>query len=240
MDKFTMNSTFKYDNEQFSSLESNIELSNLLVQKTTFNDRFSRTQLSGHAVVEKINEESKEIIVRLLSNDQLVPTKKAASCLCKVALGDTVLLHGEIGSKIYILSVLENNESIATVIEAEHLVITTSSVRVETEEEISFKSHKLQFDSQEWEQVAHSSLIQSVTYKVDAISMEYTSEKIESWADITFESTRNATRIVSGTDRINALNIDYSAEFFAKLGAHTTMINGYQLLKTDGKLMMAG
>ncbi|MDO5666710.1 MAG: DUF3540 domain-containing protein [Alcaligenaceae bacterium] len=54
------------------------------------------------------------------------------------------------------------------------------------------------------------------------------------------QALQRSDKTVLGSDRIRAFNIDYSAKTSARLNTETTIVNGKNLLKMDGKLIMAG
>jgi len=54
------------------------------------------------------------------------------------------------------------------------------------------------------------------------------------------ETTRRSTRYVTGTDTVKAINLDYAADFVARLSGDTTLINGETVVKADGKQILVG
>lgn len=240
-----MDEVKKYDNRQYKqefeqSTQEVPEFTSLLIQRTVSKKSSGVDIVSGHAIVEQIDSLNRIFWVRLLNDNYLLQSFKATSCLQQIDIGDTVLVNGDLNSKIYILAILEKKQSLPTIIETEQFILKAKSAQLILEGDLHLKAKKANVESSQWCVFAQNYQVESVSYSVEAVNSYYSSEKVERVSDISFETVRNATRMVSGIDKLISFNMDYSAEAFAKISAHTTMINGYQLLKTDGKLMMAG
>lgn len=145
-----------------------------------------------------------------------------------------------IGKALYILAVLESESSDGHQVEFKQLELKSEKLSIVVENELTVKGAKLSFDSENYSLSSKQYEVKSIGYTVATAHTQYLTNKFELIAETSMQSLRTSTKLVSGTDEVKALNIDYSAEFLAKVSAHTTMINGQELFRTDGKLMMAG
>lgn len=175
-----------------------------------------------------------------LGSGERVFAYKAAGCLHELAVGDKVMLNLAHGDCNYITLLLSkgigNNENLdfqrISGINAEQIKLNTSSFVLQSEESL-FSGKMLQIKQQEI--VSHS-----ISYDLLAREVSTSAVKVELKAKRLKQTLQRSDKTVLGYDRVRVLNIDYSAKTSARLNAETTIVNGKNLLKMDGKLIMAG
>ncbi|CCG20015.1 conserved hypothetical protein [Taylorella asinigenitalis 14/45] len=161
-----------------------------------------------------INLKDKLFTVKLDSGD-IIECQKAFSCLANPSLEDVVtLIYND--RKFYISHILESNNDLTI-----------------DEDFVHFKARVLNFTAKNTSIVSSNIYLNSQNYKSVSTTLDVSSLK----GNFNYG---NSIKHVTGVDRINALNIEYKSEFLTKLDSKTTVINGHDLFKIDGKLIMQG
>ncbi|AVL71430.1 hypothetical protein RP300_01641 [Oligella urethralis] len=192
---------------------------NRFLQKKNSTLGFKR--VSGVALLkEKVDEQT---YVVELEEGSVLTVKKAISCIHQVNVGDIVLVDGS-ESRAYITALLESSES-------------SIDIEVET---FNLKATELNFDSKTASFETESYSVTSVSYRINSINLDMKSQKMTSLAKFFSESYTMSEKFVAEVDKVQAMNINYSAEMLARIDGHTTVINAKELLKTDAKLIVSG
>lgn len=184
-------------------------------------------------------------LVKETQTQQSFTVKRASSCLQVPREGDVVHIQVFPDKTAYILAVLETASANSDDEKSVTLKLPEKSV-VEGGE-LQFVSERFALSTQYYLFDTLKASINSVSYQhstthyqVSATHLEQKSKSLEVIAEESTTKVVNANKYVSGTERIKALNINYSAEALAKVSANVTMLHGRELLKSDGKLMVVG
>lgn len=215
----------------------------LLINKNTDNKnrRLDAETITSKAVIIKVVENEGFYEIEDVFTKKTFSAIKAASCLLLPSVGDLVLVQRFEDGTAYIMSVLEieHNATSAklklpneTVIEAKNLVFNAENIKT--------KSDSYTINTGLYSLNSIKSNLVSIKFDLSAIHVKQNSKRIETNAETSVASYVHSTRFISDTEKVKALNINYSAASFAKINGKVMMLNGYDLLKSDGKLMMVG
>ena len=174
--------------------------------------------------------------------------KRAASCLLLPEPGDKVLVSGDMAGGLYIIAVLEQQAGGHSTVQVNGaLTIAAHALSLRSEQHIALETDTLSVtaetgavDAEQWSVNSHHYALTSVELDVAALRSRYTGGQRESYYQSVAETTRRSVRYVTGTDTVKAINLDYSADFIARLNGNTTLINGESVVKADGKQILVG
>ena len=159
--------------------------------------------------------------------------RQAASCLLVPQPGDRVWLAGDIDQGLYVLAILERDDSAAaqlrlpadTSLQATTLKLSAAQVAVQAESAV--------LSAQKVCAVGHEASWSFNRIKVMA-------ELFESFADRVVQFARWSQRTVDGMDQVRSRQIDYRAEQTLQLQAETLVANASKLAKVDGEQIHLG
>ncbi|WP_432784638.1 hypothetical protein AAEX37_01586 [Oligella sp. MSHR50489EDL] len=225
-----------------SSKENNIDdLKSLLIknQANPLLDGSVKAVLQTHAVIKSI--ESKSVFKVVLGDGTQQYVKRAVSCLHSPGIGDKVLLSGNLDDGFYILALLEvaSPETEVVIDFAEQGVIKADKFSIMTNE-LTVNSSLVSFEFENWKVASDSAQIMSNEMVLKSFSYSQIADQVEVNARVSTFNLKNANRFVTGTDKVHAVNIEYSADILARFEGQVAILNGRELLKTDAKLIMAG
>jgi hypothetical protein len=174
--------------------------------------------------------------------------KRAASCLLLPEPGDEVLVSGDAACGLYIIAVLEQGARGRITLQvdgelalsADALSLKGNSRLAMETEAFSLKAGSGVVDTKNWAVKSHHYTLTSVELDVVAVTSRYTGDQRESYYQSVSETMARSARYVTGTDTVRAVNLDYAADFIARLSGDTTLINGETLVKADGKQILVG
>lgn len=174
--------------------------------------------------------------------------KRAASCLLLPEPGDKVLVSGDTVGGLYIIAVLEQQAGGHRTVQVDGtLTISAHALSLQGEQHIaletdtvSVKAETGAVDAGQLSINSHHYALTSVELEVAALRSTYTGGQRESYYQSVAETTRRSIRYVTGTDTVKAINLDYSADFIARLNGNTTLISGESVVKADGKQILVG
>lgn len=174
--------------------------------------------------------------------------KRAASCLLQPAPGDKVLVSGDATGGLYIIAVLEQGVSGCARLQVDGaLEISAQAIRLHGRDRVAIgteafglKASSGTVEAASWALTSHRYTLTSAQLNVATGTATYTGEQRESFYRSVSETTASSTRYVTGTDTVKAINLDYAADFIARLSGHTTLINGEAVVKADGKQILVG
>lgn len=190
----------------------------------------------GHIIAVADND---EFIIRLKQNDLVFKANKAFSCLVELELDDLVLVSGD-ESGYYILSILQRQAQDLKIEVTGKLEIVSQSTEVTALSSIVLNASTAHVKTNQWQQFAYQYEISSYESKHSSSTFKYVGQTAEIQLQNYHLLAADSQRYITGTDRVNALTIDYSADFISKLSAQTTLINGTEILKTDAKKILMG
>lgn len=209
--------------DEFTSADSELEL---LLKYNSEEKSCHRISDLG-IVLDIISEHSVKV---KLNDGRTFSAKKAVSCIHLLNIGDLVLLEGY-ADKLYVIALLETSKKQV------ELVSDTMNFK---SKEVNIDADAMQINSSSFNLHATTQSINSVKYQLNAMDLSFSSQRMNSLTKVAKSSCAVSERFVSEIDRVHALNINYSAEMLARIEAHTTVINGEELLKTDAKLIISG
>ncbi|GAB1577873.1 DUF3540 domain-containing protein [Bordetella petrii] len=174
--------------------------------------------------------------------------KRAASCLLMPEPGDKVLVSGDAAGGLYIIAVLEQGAGGRAnlrvdgelALSADRLSLTANDRVAIATDAFSLKARSGAIEAADWAVESQRYTLASVELDVAAMTARYTGDQRESYFRSVSETTGRSARYVTGTDTVKAINLDYAADFIARLSGNTTLINGETLVKADGKQILVG
>ena len=188
-------------------------------------------------------------LVRGLEQPRQYRVKRAVSCLIRPERGDKVLVSGDAVGGLYIIAVLERGDaqdSTTLRVDGELVIAAdTLSLQGTTRLDVATAAFGLKTDvgevqAEHWTTTSQDYQLTSVALDVVAMTSKYTGTQRESFYQSVTETVGTASRYVTGVDTVQAVNIDYRADFIARLSADSTFINGETLVKADGKQILVG
>jgi hypothetical protein len=174
--------------------------------------------------------------------------KRAASCLLLPEAGDKVLVSGDMAGGLYIIAVLEQASRGRMTVRVEgELALSADAISLNGKSRVametadfSLKAGSCAVDATDWAVKSRRYTLASVELDVSALASRFTGEHRESYYQSVSETMGRSARYVAGTDTVRAVNLDYAADFIARLSGDTTLINGETLVKADGKQILVG
>ncbi|CCG20012.1 hypothetical protein KUM_1231 [Taylorella asinigenitalis 14/45] len=180
-------------------------------------------------VIEKI-ENSKNYKVENLGSGELLIARLSHSCIFEPNLGDVVQYTHFSDDTSYILNILESSdheEDTTKIKITGNLEILCKSISL-TSDVLSFKSKQINIDSFMYKNASHIYEVETSLFKSSSQSFSLITENYST-------KTINSNRLITGTDKVRALNINYSAASIAKVSGNITMVNGRELFISDGE-----
>lgn len=168
--------------------------------------------------------------------------RQAVSCLLVPQPGDRVWLSGDIDQGIYVLAVLERDNSapaqlqvpVDTTIAAARGTLTLQAATLKlTGAQVAVQADSAVLSAQKVCGVGHEASWSFSRIKVMA-------DLFESFADRVVQFARWSQRTVEGMDQLRSRQIDYRAEQTLQLQAETLVANASKLAKVDGEQIHFG
>lgn len=234
--RFSSSGGFSVGAEQYTSSSS--ELQDLIADKEQRGQPNLDKLVHEQGLVIGLTDDG-QFIIQLKQNDFVFRAKKAFSCLVEPELNDLVLVSGYI-SGIYILSILDRQAQDLKIEVTGKLQIISQTAEITASSSIALNATSAHIKTNQWKQSAYQYEISSYESKHSSSTFKYVGQTAETQLQNYYLLAADSQRHVTGTDRVNALTIDYSADFISKLSAQTTLINGTEILKTDAKKILMG
>ncbi|MDO5668000.1 MAG: DUF3540 domain-containing protein [Alcaligenaceae bacterium] len=222
--------------EQFTTHSS--DLQELILEKDKRNQNQVDKLTHEQGVIIEIAPDG-EYVIQLKKDGYLFKAKKAFSCIVEPELSDLVLVSGE-SAEYYILSILHRQKRDIKIEVPGKLELVATEASINVSSSISITAATADVTTQQWKQRAHQYVLNSYGFKHASSSFKYVGQTAETQLQNYHLLAADSQRYITGTDRVNALKIDYSADFISKLSAQTTLINGTEILKTDAKKILMG
>ncbi|ADU91669.1 DUF3540 domain-containing protein [Taylorella equigenitalis] len=225
-----MNNTDK--DTQFDVVDDQTDYSNstlnslILKNKNMLHERYLNT-FSG--VVFKILDEGYLVKTKY---GEVLEVKKSFSCIISPNLNDVVLISGLVDESWYILSIINRSSHNKVKLDFGSDKVYLDKLLVNANE-INLSLNNINITSESMNLVGSDLLFNSNNLKIGFNNSFVSGLNMEM-------NMSSLSKIVTGTDKVRALNIDYSADSMAKVSSNTTVIYGSELLKTDAKLIVSG
>jgi len=176
--------------------------------------------------------------------------RRAASCLLKPEVGDTVLLAGD-SARVFLLAVIEQADATMARIEMPGDVllsaaqgnVTVHSARQMTlqgESGLTMQTDQLALRARQGDCVVDEMQYAGRELKGTVGVMRLIGQLCETVVDRVMQISRNAFRMVEQTDQARVGYLDYEAEEVARIHAKTTMVTGEKLARIDAAQIHVG
>jgi hypothetical protein len=160
--------------------------------------------------------------------------RRAASCLLKPELGDTVLLSGPDGLRVYLIAVVEQSD--------------TSTSCIDAPGDLSLRSPgRLHMQAAEWVIKADQGECQVNEMRyigqiVDATvgRLRLVGKVFESVADRMVQMARSALRLIDETDQSRVGHLDVQATETVRIHGKHALVTGKELVKVDAAQIHLG
>jgi hypothetical protein len=170
--------------------------------------------------------------------------RRAASCLLQPQLGDTVLLSGPDGRRVYLIAVIEQVDTSVSHIEVPgdlRLTAAAGAVSINSAADLRLQSAAcLEMKSSQWALVADRAHCQLTDMRYTGQSLDATVGRLrlvgkvfESVAERVVQMARSALRLVDEVDQVRAGHLDIRAEQTALVHGKHVLLTGKELMKVD-------
>lgn len=177
--------------------------------------------------------------------------RRAASCLLKPQVGDTVLVSGPDSYRMFLIAVLEQADAAVSRIEIDGALVLGGNahpVTIESEGKVSVRSGGvLDMAAAQWAMRAGSADCRAddmrfTARKVDATmgTMKLVGKVFETISERVVQMTRSALRIVDEVDQSRVGHLDCKARDTVRIHAKHTMVTGEDLVKIDASQIHMG
>jgi len=176
--------------------------------------------------------------------------RRAASCLLKPEVGDTVLLSGPNSSRVYLIAVIEQADTSVGRIEVpgDLTLGGGGAVLIESRTGVRLRSgEKLEISSREWMLQAERGDCRVDEMRFTAQTCDATVGRVrligkvlETVADRIVQIARNALRSVDEVDQIRVGHLDCKATDTVRIHGKHTLVTGKELVKVDASQIHMG
>lgn len=177
--------------------------------------------------------------------------RRAASCLLKPEIGDTVLLSGPNSSRVYLIAVIEQADAAFSCLEVPGnltLAARAGAVSIEGHSDIHLRSGgALNMQASRWGLKADKA-------ECDVSDLRYTGESVdgtvgrlrlvgklfETVAERVVQMARSALRLVDESDQVRAGHLDLRAQESLTIHGKHVVMTGKELMKVDASQIHMG
>lgn len=193
---------------------------NILTKKSSASNKGEVMIIKG-----KVSRKLDALNYIIVTNDgDKLTAKKASSCLVIPEVESEVLFSFDPSDgECYILHILSSSKDNIDI--SGDLVFYGDSITFNTNN-VNFKANSFDIKSQDFALNSSKILHNSITYSLNA----------ENYVSLLGNSVRNIVK----NDEVNALNFSYTANGVARINGQLTYVQGNDILKYDGKLILAG
>jgi hypothetical protein len=168
--------------------------------------------------------------------------RRAASCLLRPEVGDTVLLSGPDSHRVYLIAVLEQADASLSRVD------TPGALSIESPGDVRLQSGgQLQMKGVQWHlQAANASCrVDDMRYTGQALDatvgrLRLVGRVFESVADRIVQLARSALRVVDETEQVRVGHLDCEAAGTTRLHARHTVLTASELVKVDAAQIHMG
>lgn len=176
---------------------------------------------------------------------------RAASCLLRPEIGDTVLVSGPDEARLYLTAVAEQANSDAACIEvAGDLTLSShhGAVKLKGATELHLSAPRaLRMESNHFHLNAEAAechvgqmSYQGVEARATVLNMRVVGRVYEAIVDRLVHLSKSALRMTDGVDVVEAGQLDYKAKEMARLHGRNTLLTAEDLIKADAKQIHMG
>jgi len=189
--------------------------------------------------------------IRVEVSDDVIVTRKAASCLLAPAVGDAVLVVLLESGSAYVLAVLEREAETTSriVLDGEAAIeaptgkvriVAREGVDVVTEQEISLIGGRATIHAPETAISSERLAIFSNAVQAEVGVVKVVAEALDSIADRIFQKAKRVYRVVTEQDHLRAESIDHVAKGTMTMRAENTIMTAKELVKVDSEQIHLG
>ncbi|AEP35905.1 DUF3540 domain-containing protein [Taylorella asinigenitalis] len=174
-----------------------------------------------------ISIDSSNLYTVLIDNQIEIKCKRSVSCLIKPVLGDVVLVNLDKNKfeDNYILYILDRDNV---------------NLSYEVDLNLTFTSPCLKVSSALFSISSKRMSVKTQDYKLLTSNFEATTQNFNVYSNKLNFLANYSYKTVIYKDELRAMNFDHTATGIAKLSGNLTYVQGNEVLKYDGKLMLAG
>lgn len=182
---------------------------------------------------------------------QLLRCTRAASCLLRPAIGDTVLVSGPDANRLYLTAVAEQADASASRIDvAGDLTLASDrgSVSIESpaqlalrgEQGLNLATTRLGIDAQDAECHVSQLRYQGDDAQATVLSIRVIGRIYEAVVDRLVHLSKTAFRMTEDVEHLRAGRIDYEASETARVHGKNTVVTAKEIVKVDGSQIHMG
>lgn len=190
-------------------------------------------------------------VYTVISDDMELRCQRAASCLLRPEIGDTVLVCGPDAQRLYLTAVAEQADARESRIDVSGdltLASTHGSVAVESETALHLRGKQsLDIGTSQFKVDASAAdcRVGRLTYQGDEMEATVLNIRVigrlyEAVMDRLVHLSRTAFRMTEGVDQVRAGRIDYQAEETVRVHAKDTLVTATRLAKVDARQIHMG
>lgn len=177
--------------------------------------------------------------------------RRAASCLLRPEVGDTVMLSGPDRARVYLIAVIEQADASTSRVEAPgHLTLAAGNgaVAIESAQDLHLRSAgTLRMRGAQWALKAAQGdcQVERMRYTGQAVDatvgrMRLLGKMFETLADRVVLMARSTFRLVDETEQVRAGHLDCEATDTVRIHGHHTVVTGKALVKVDAAQIHVG
>lgn len=187
----------------------------------------------------------------LCDGRQLLRCTRAASCLLRPAIGDTVLVTGPDANRLYLTAVAEQADASASRIDvAGDLTLASDrgAVRIESKTQVALRAEqgvemaapRLRIDAEDAECHVGRLRYQGEEAEATVLSMRVIGRVYEAVVDRLVHLSKTAFRMTEDVEQLRAGRIDYEAAQIARVHGKNTVVTAKEIVKVDGSQIHMG
>lgn len=187
----------------------------------------------------------------LCDGRQLLRCTRAASCLLRPAIGDTVLVTGPDGNRLYLTAVAEQADASASRIDvAGDLTLASDrgAVRIESKMHVALRAEqglelaapRLRIDAEDADCYVGRLRYQGEEAEATVLSIRVIGRIYEAVMDRLVHLSKTAFRMTEDVEQLRAGRIDYEAAHTARVHGKNTVVTAKEIVKIDGSQIHMG
>lgn len=169
--------------------------------------------------------------------------QRAASCLLRPEVGDTVLVSGPDAQRLYLTAVAEQADPAASRIDVDGdmtLASAHGTVTVESATQLHLRSQQLKLEAADADCKVGRTTYQGEDLQAAVLNIRVIGRLYEAVMDRLVHLSRSAFRMTDGVEQVRAGRIDYQAEESVRVHAKDTLVTARRLAKIDAKQIHMG
>ncbi|MDP9606911.1 DUF3540 domain-containing protein [Variovorax sp. NFACC27] len=177
--------------------------------------------------------------------------QRAASCLLRPEMGDTVLVSGPDAQRLYLTAVAEQADSSMSRIETEGsmtLAANSGEVNIEADTQLALKGRqsvhigtsRLALDAAEADCRVGRLDYEGTNVEARVLNVRIIGRLYETVVDRLVQLSRSAFRMTDGVEQVRAGRLDYQADEMLRVHAKNTFVTADRVVKVDARQIHVG